>query len=86
MQLNFNVNKIYYISLEERFDCKLNCDEEFKNFEINNLSCHAVKKHKNRPVVRCLESHIECIRGAETNNYENIIISEDNVKFKIKIE
>ena len=59
----------------------------FYNINLVNLNFEflLVEKNTEDPVKGCLESHITCIKDAINNDYENILIMEDDISFDIPV-
>ena len=69
----------YVINLFERNDKKTYIEKSFKEKNIK-FEFFRTNKHKN-PRRGCLESHLSLIKKAINENYEKILIFEDDVKF-----
>ena len=69
----------YVINLIERNDKKTYIENLFNKKNIK-FEFHRPVKHTN-PKRGCLESHLHLIRNAIENNFEKILIFEDDVKF-----
>jgi len=69
----------YVINLKERNDKKIYIQNLFKQKNIN-FEFYSPEKHQN-PRRGCLESHLHLIKEAIKNNYEKVLIFEDDVKF-----
>jgi len=78
---NIIVEKIYCISLRERQDRRDLCKLEFNKLGITNVYYHIVDRHLLGGAHGCTQSHIECVMDAKNNDYENILIFEDDVFF-----
>ena len=81
--LNLKIDKIFCISIEKRTDRREFLKTQFEKFE-NTVDFKIVHRHKD-PVRGCLESHISCIKEAKENNYENILILEDDILIDEKV-
>lgn len=62
-------------------DRKNHIEKECKKYGLNPIMISAVMK-KNNPVYGCLLSHLKCIEFSKKNNYEKVLILEDDVIFK----
>lgn len=69
----------YVINLIERNDKKIYIEKLFKDKKIK-FEFYRPTKNSN-PKKGCLESHLHLIKNAIKNNYEKILIFEDDVKF-----
>jgi len=78
----FNFNKTYCINIKERKDRQKNVIKECLKVNLN-FEFLLVEKNKEDPIRGCLESHIKCIQDAINNDYENILIMEDDISFDI---
>lgn len=81
--LNIKIDKIYCISIDSRNDRREYLKTQFEKFK-NEVSFQIVQKHSD-PIKGCLESHIQCIQDAKNNNYQNILIFEDDILINEKI-
>ncbi len=80
----FNFDKTYCISIKERKDRQKNVVKECLKVNLN-FEFLLVEKNTEDPVKGCLESHITCIKDAINNDYENILIMEDDISFDIPV-
>jgi len=78
---NISIDKIYCISLRNRHDRRILCQKEFNNVGLTNVHYHIVDPHPINGCYGCAESHIQCVQDAKNNNYENVLIFEDDVCF-----
>ena len=71
--------KISYINLEERKDRKKHIIEELTKYipEDKIMRFDAIKHEHG--FIGCAKSHLECIKLARKNNWENVMIIEDDV-------
>jgi GR25 family glycosyltransferase involved in LPS biosynthesis len=72
----------FYINLKERIDRMENLLLNFKSLDIPTLQMTRVdaKKHK-YGAIGCYLSHIHCLEKAKENNYDHILICEDDIQF-----
>jgi len=70
----------YVINLTERNDKKKYIEKLFNKQKIKFEFYRPIKNESN-PRKGCLESHLHLIKNAIKNNYEKILIFEDDVKF-----
>ena len=77
--MNKLIKKVIYINLEERKDRKRKCldilDNLFYNDQIVRLD--AIKHDKG--YIGCAMSHLKCLEIAIENNWENVLIVEDDI-------
>jgi len=90
---NFDdIKNVFYINLESRVDRKNHIEEELKKVNLNGFRIDAVKIDKaNHPIFKysvvrqgaigCTLSHIKCLEIALENNYNHIMIFEDDAQF-----
>ena len=81
------LDQIYYINLEYRKDRKESIVNEIKMIDPElkkTTRINAIKHEKG--AVGCGKSHILALEDAEKNNYETIMILEDDFLFFVKIE
>lgn len=74
-----DIKNVLYINLEHRNDRKEHFENEIKKINLNYTRFNAIKNENGE--VGCLLSHIECLKIAIKNNYEHILILEDDVVF-----
>jgi GR25 family glycosyltransferase involved in LPS biosynthesis len=70
----------YVINLIERNDKKSYIEKLFNKQKIK-FEFYRPTKNESNPKRGCLESHLHLIKNAIKNNYEKILIFEDDVKF-----
>jgi GR25 family glycosyltransferase involved in LPS biosynthesis len=68
-----------YINLEERTDRKKKTKKEFKNLKIPIKRFNAVKLSSGR--ISCSMSHIKCLQKAIDNDWDHVLIVEDDIHF-----
>jgi len=74
------IKHAYYINLEERPDRKDQVIQEFKKIGINNPErFNAIKCASG--AVGCSMSHLKCLLNAKKQNWEHILIVEDDITF-----
>lgn len=82
-----NIDKIYYINLDKRIDRKQHIENEFKIMNIPQdkiIRFRAIEHTKGE--IGCGLSHINVLEDAIRNNFENIIIFEDDFQFLVTKE
>lgn len=89
------VDKIFYINLEHRKDRKQQIENELRKIDpyfkkterFNACTYNNDNIPKNiRGAIGCSTSHMEIIKIAKKNNYNNILILEDDFLFNIDIK
>ena len=74
------IKHIYYINLEERPDRKDQVIQELKKIGINNPErFNAIKCASG--AVGCSMSHLKCLLNAKKQNWEHVLIVEDDIAF-----
>ena len=73
-------DQIYCINLKIRKDKYNSAVNTFNNINLNNINFFLADKHKKGGMYGAFDSHIKVIKDAYTNNYNNILIFEDDVK------
>ena len=68
-----------YINLEERIDRKKKTKKEFKKLNIPIKRFNAVKLTNGR--IGCSMSHIKCLQQAKDNDWDHVLIVEDDIHF-----
>lgn len=74
------VDKIIYINLEEAVERRKNIEEMFSIIPQDKIIRFNAIKHENG-AIGCSKSHIECLRLAIKNNWNNVLIIEDDAIF-----
>lgn len=69
------------ISLQDNKDERQRVLDECSKYNFE-PKFYITEKHPTSSVQGCLESHLYCIRYAQRNNLENILILEDDVRFE----
>jgi glycosyl transferase family 25 len=79
---NFILNNIHivYINLDTRPDRKEHIQKEFNKLGINNFERFKAIQLENG-ALGCSMSHLKCIENAKKNNYEFIMVCEDDIEF-----
>lgn len=72
------VDKIIYINLEEAVERRKNIEEMLAIVPQDKIIRFNAIKHE-KGAIGCSKSHIECLRLAIKNNWNNILIIEDDV-------
>jgi len=72
-------DKIYCINLDSRPERWDECLVEFNKLE---LEVERVEGFQMEPgIAGCSKSHLECVKKAKTNGYQNVLILEDDITF-----
>jgi glycosyl transferase family 25 len=74
-----NINNVFYINLESRVDRKQHVEEELSKIGLIANRFNAIKL--NDGAVGCSISHLKCLEMAKRNNWEHIMIVEDDILF-----
>lgn len=78
---NYNFfDQIYCINLKHRKDRYNSAINTFKQINLHNVTFFMADKHKKGGRYGCFDSHIQVIKNAFNNNYNNILIFEDDIK------
>lgn len=92
--LNKYFDQIYYINLERRKDRNQECINELQK---NNIIAKRFAAIDGKSIINpnwdyslgafgCLQSHLEIIKEAKNNKYNNVLILEDDVVFNDNME
>jgi len=81
--LNLDRRKDKWLKVKERFDKLKIKVERFSGIDGNNLSENELKKYNkiNKSEIGCMLSHYNIINDAKKNNYEKILVFEDDIIF-----
>jgi glycosyl transferase family 25 len=74
-----NINHAFYINLESRVDRKLHVEEQLNKIGINATRFNAIKLQNG--AIGCSMSHLKCLEIAKQNNWEHVLIVEDDILF-----
>ena len=78
---NYNFfDQIYCINLKHRKDRYNSAINTFKQINLHNVTFFLADKHEKGGRYGCFDSHIQVINNAFNNNYNNILIFEDDIK------
>lgn len=78
--LKIKLDKIYCINVEENDYKKGLSKQESKKLNLD-IHFYTSKRNNENPTKGCMDSHLECIKDAKKNNYENVLILEDDFMF-----
>ena len=68
-----------YINLKNREDRKELVEKECKKIGVNSMRFNAVKMINGR--IGCSMSHLKCLQIAKNNNWDHVMILEDDIEF-----
>jgi GR25 family glycosyltransferase involved in LPS biosynthesis len=74
-----NIKHAFYINLESRVDRKQHVEEQFSNIGICATRFNAIKLTNG--AIGCSMSHLKCLEIAKKNNWEHVLIVEDDILF-----
>jgi len=74
-----NINHAFYINLESRLDRKQHVEQELSNIGIKAARFNAIKLQNG--AIGCSMSHLKCLEIAKQNNWDHIMIVEDDILF-----
>lgn len=74
-----DIKHTLYINLEHRTDRKSFVEDQLSKIGLTGTRFNAIKMQNG--AVGCTMSHIECLRTAIRNDYDHILIVEDDVEF-----
>jgi glycosyl transferase family 25 len=74
-----NIEHAFYINLESRVDRKQHVEEQLSNIGICATRFNAIKLTNG--AIGCSMSHLKCLEIAKQNNWEHVLIVEDDILF-----
>ena len=74
-----DIKHAFYINLESRTDRKTHVERQLHNIGITATRFNALKLLNGR--IGCSLSHLKCLELAKQNNWEHILIVEDDITF-----
>ncbi len=74
-----DIKNILYINLTEREDRKQHIEEQFSKINLVGTRFSAIKHEKG--ALGCTLSHIGCLEKAIQNNWDHVLVLEDDVLF-----
>ena len=80
--MSHNIDKIYYINLNKRTDRREQIEKELNEFGLNYERFEAIETH-GFGIHGCGLSHLAVLKLAKENNYENVLILEDDFTFLV---
>lgn len=78
--LNIRIDKIYCINIYNNENRKRRMEDQEDLLGIP-ISFFQIERNNENPELGCFESHMHCIKNAYDNNYENVLILEDDALF-----
>jgi len=79
-----NIDKIYYINLDKRIDRKELFEKEIENYELPLSKIERFPAIYNEiGMIGCNQSHLQLLKLAHENKYENVLIFEDDFEFLV---
>ncbi len=77
------IDKVVYINLDHREDRRINMERFFQEGQIPSEKILRFSAIKNTPgIVGCAQSHVSVLKLAKTNNWNSILILEDDIEWK----
>ena len=73
------IKHAFYINLHSRPDRKQHVENQLKSIGINAERFNAIKMSNG--AIGCSMSHLKIIENAKANNWEHVLIVEDNILF-----
>ena len=80
--MSHNIDKIYYINLKKRADRREQIEKELNEFGLKYERFEAIETH-GFGIHGCGLSHLAVLKLAKENNYENVLILEDDFTFLV---
>jgi glycosyl transferase family 25 len=74
-----NIEHSFYINLESRPDRKTHVEEQLSKIGINATRFNAIKLKNG--AIGCSMSHLKCLEIARQNNWDHLLIVEDDIHF-----
>lgn len=74
-----NIKHAFYINLEARPDRKQHVETQLQNIGITSSRFNAIKL--NNGAIGCSMSHLKCLEIAKENNWDHVMIVEDDILF-----
>lgn len=76
-----NIQHALYINLESRKDRKNYVESELKKIGISATRFNAIKVPNGNGALGCSMSHLKCLETAKQNNWDHVLIVEDDITF-----
>uniref|UniRef100_A0A6C0IFI0 Glycosyl transferase family 25 domain-containing protein n=1 Tax=viral metagenome TaxID=1070528 RepID=A0A6C0IFI0_9ZZZZ len=76
-----DIKNAYYINLEKRKDRKAHLENELDKIGIKAERFNAIELPNGNGALGCSMSHLKCIEKAKQNNWDHILVMEDDITF-----
>jgi glycosyl transferase family 25 len=74
------ITHVFYINLEHRTDRRVHVEQQLRNIGINNAQRFNAIKMENG-AIGCSMSHLQCLEIALANDWDHVMIVEDDILF-----
>jgi glycosyl transferase family 25 len=76
-----DIKHCFYINLDYRIDRRASVEKELEKIGLKNVTTrfNAIKTENGR--IGCSMSHLKCLKLAKENNWDHILICEDDIQF-----
>jgi glycosyl transferase family 25 len=74
------ITHVFYINLEHRTDRRVHVEHQLRNIGINNAQRFNAIKMENG-AIGCSMSHLQCLEIALANDWDHVMIVEDDILF-----
>ena len=74
-----DIKNAYYINLEKRTDRKIFVEDQLTQIGIKAERFNAIQQSDG--ALGCSMSHLKCIENAKENNWDHVLVVEDDIKF-----
>jgi len=74
-----NIEHAFYINLASRTDRRIQAEEQLKSVGIHAQRFNAIESEDGR--IGCSMSHLQCLQTARENNWDHVLICEDDIEF-----
>ena len=75
------IKHAFYINLESRVDRKKHVEQQLKKIGVQATRFNATKLASGNGALGCSISHLKCLETAKKNNWDHIMIVEDDITF-----
>ena len=76
-----DIKHAFYINLETRPDRKQHVEKQLQSIGITPQRFNAIKMHNNNGALGCSMSHLKCLQTAKENDWDHVLIVEDDITF-----
>ena len=76
-----DIKNAYYINLERRKDRKAHVESELEKIGIKAERFNAIELPNGNGALGCSMSHLKCIENAKKNEWEHVLVMEDDITF-----